>query len=122
MMTGREESRLEGEFLETALRRSEFLRRNEPKKANKEHDRLHRLKEKMRRLPDRGEGALKRAAAATEDPDARILVAAALLAVDEAFATTLLEQIRIADVGLPSFTAEVTLKEWRAGAIRGYWS
>lgn len=76
----------------------------------------------MRRLPDRGEGALKRAAAATEDPDARILVAAALLAVDEAFATTLLEQIRIADVGLPSFTAEVTLKEWRAGAIRGYWS
>ena len=116
------EAMLERAFLDTALKRSELLRQNEPKKANKEYDKLHRLKGEMRHLPDKGKAALKRVAGSTEDDDVRILAAAALLAIDEPFATELLEQIQMRGVGIPSFTAEMTLHEWQAGSIKDYWS
>jgi predicted PP-loop superfamily ATPase len=76
----------------------------------------------MRQLPDRREAALKRVLAATEDLDVQILAAAALLAIDEHYALNCLERIHKSNAGIPSFTAEMVLREWRSGAIREYWS
>src|SRR5687767_13966234 len=107
-----QEEAVEREFLQTALKRSELLRLNDAKKANKEYDKAHMAKGKLRQLPDRGEAALKRIVAGTEDLDVQILAAAALLALDEGFATDLLERIQNSGAGIPSFTAEMTLREW----------
>ena len=114
------ESVLEREFLQAASKHSEFLRGHEPKKANREYDRLHKLKNKMRHLPDRGEALLKRIAA-NIDIEVQISAAAALLAVDEAYALKILKRIAETKVGLSSFTAEMTLKEWKKGSIKDYW-
>ena len=115
------EEKLESAFLSTALERSELLRLNQVTKGNRRYDRLHRIKTEMRELPDRGEAALKRIAAATGDLEVKICAAAALLAVDERFACEILEAIRDKDAGLDSFAAEMTLREWRAGRMREYW-
>jgi hypothetical protein len=115
------EQDLEQDFLQTALRRSEFLQRNEPKKANREYDRLDKIQQKMRQLSDRGEAAFKRIAAATTDLDVQIIAATALLPVDEPYGIHLLEQISSKrDAGIPSFTAEMTLREWRNGGMQKY--
>jgi hypothetical protein len=111
---------LEREFLDAATKRSHLLQSGEPRKANRQYDRIHRLKDKMRELPDRGEAALKRISK-TDDPAVQMAAAAALLAVDEQFATELLERIAVSHRGLDSFTAEMTLKEWRRGVLREYW-
>ena len=87
------EESVEREFLQAAVKWSQLLQAGEPKKANKEFDEIYRLKGKMRQLPDRGEAALKRISK-TDDPDVQIMAAAALLALDEPFATELLERIR----------------------------
>ena len=115
------EGSVEREFLETAIKWSQLLHAGEPRKANNKYDELYRLKGKMRQLPDRGEAALKRIST-TQDPDVQIVAAAALLALDEPFATELLERIRDSIPGLPSFTAQMTLQEWENGSIRDYWS
>lgn len=117
----RDEFQLEAQFLETALLRTELLKANDAKKANREYDKLHRLKDELRELPDKGCAVLKRIASHS-DVDVRILAAAALLAVDEAYAISVLEDISIGDAGLQSFTAEMTLQEWRKGATREYWA
>jgi hypothetical protein len=78
------EQSLESEFLEAATKRSQLLQSGEPRKANRQYGRIHRLKEKMRGLPDRGEAALKRISK-TNDPAVQIVAAAALLALDERF-------------------------------------
>lgn len=114
------ESELELEFVQAAKKRSDLLRRGEPKRANKEFDRLHKVKKKMRDLPDRGEAILKRIAA-TDDLQLKILAAASMLAVDESYASKVLEEIAARDVA-GSFEAEMTLKEWRKGSIKAYWS
>ena len=121
MNFSRDEFQLEAQFLETALRRAEFLREHESKKANKEYDKLHRLKNKLRELPDKGDSLLKRIVSHS-DLDVRILAAAALLAVDEPYAISVLEDVSARDAGLQSFTAEMTLREWRKGSIRDYWA
>jgi site-specific recombinase len=115
------EERIEREFLQVATRRSQFLRAGEPKKANRQYDKLYKMKARLRQLPDRGEAALKRIAA-TNDTEIQIMAAGLLLAVDEDFAIELLERIRDDDPGLASFTAKMTLQEWRKGAIREYLS
>ena len=115
------EESVEREFLQAAVKRSQLLQAGEPRKANKEYDTIYRLKGKLRQLPDRGAAALKRIST-TEDPDVQIMAAAALLALDEPFATELLERIRDSNPGLPAFTAEMTLQEWNNGSIREYWS
>jgi hypothetical protein len=115
------EKSVQREFLQAAVKRSQLLQAGEPKKANKEYDELYRLKGQLRQFPDRGEAALKRIST-TEDPDVQIVAAAALLALDEPFATVLLERIRDTTPGIPSLTAEMTLKEWKNGSIRNYWS
>jgi|ERR1039458_9466095 hypothetical protein len=61
-----EAEKIEREYFETAMKRSQFLRINESKKANKEYDKLYRLLGKLRHLPDRGEAALKRIASADD--------------------------------------------------------
>lgn len=114
------EGQLELEFVQAARKRFDWLRRGEPKRANKEFDRLHKVKKKMRELPDRGEAVLKRIAE-TNDLQLRILAAASLLAVDEIYAFKVLEEIAAMDVA-GSFEAEMTLKEWRSGSIKTYWS
>lgn len=115
------ESDIEQQFLKIALRRSEFLRRNEPKKANKEFDSLDRILAEMRQMPDRGEAALKRIAAATNDGEVQIAAAAGLLSLDEPHAIELLEKIAARpNGGLVSFTAEMTLSEWRKGGMQSY--
>jgi hypothetical protein len=119
-MNDREQT-LEKAFLSTALEMSELLRLQQATKANRRYDRLHKIKAQMRQLPDRGEAALKRIAATTSDLEVKVLAAASLLAVDEPFACALLEAIRDKDAGLTSFTAKMTLQEWRAGSIREYW-
>jgi hypothetical protein len=115
------EESVEREFLQAAVKRSQLLQAGDPKKANKEYDELYRLKGQLRQFHDRGEAALKRIST-TEDPDVQIVAAAALLALDEPFATVLLERIRDTTPGIPSLTAEMTLKEWKNGSIRNYWS
>jgi hypothetical protein len=50
----------ERDFLDAAARRAGFLAKNDSRRANKEYDRIHALKDKLRLLPDRGEAALKR--------------------------------------------------------------
>lgn len=115
------DERIEREFLQVAIRRSQFLRAGEPKRANREYDKLYKMKERLRQLPDRGEAALKRIAA-TDDAEVQIMAAALLLAVDEDFAVELLERIRDTDPSLASLTAKMTLQEWRKGAIREYLS
>ena len=59
----------------------------------------------MRKLPDRGETALKRIVASVQDVDVQVLAAAALLTLDETFATTLLGQICRGQFGFPSLDA-----------------
>jgi len=115
------DSQLERIFVEIAQRRSEFLRRGEPKEANKEYDKLHDIKDRMRTLPDRGEAALKRISL-NDDPELRILAAAALLALDEPYAASVLKAIAALRLGTKSFEAEMTLKEWRKGTTTEYWS
>ena len=116
-----EYDQLETAFLETALRRVDLLRMNEPKKANREYDKLHEIKNRLRMTPDKGEAALKRIAL-NVNLEVKILAAASLLAVDEQFAIVLLEKIASSQAGLSSFTAEMTIREWRSGTIRAYWS
>jgi len=113
------EASLEREYLEAAQRRSDLMRQNEPELANREYDKLYELKQRMRELPDKGEAALKRITTST-DYDIQILAAADILALDENYALQLLERIARQDVGLPSFTAEMTLQEWKSGALREY--
>lgn len=120
-MSSDPDTRLEALFLETALRRGELLRANESRKANKEFDTLHMLKDRLRGLPDKGEWILKRLAG-HDDLDVRILAAAGLLVIDEPYTIGVLEAISAGDSGLPSFSAEMTLREWRKGAIRDYWA
>ena len=115
------EESVEREFLQAAVKRSQLLQAGEPKQANKEYDKIYRLKGMLRQFPDRGEAALKRISR-TEDPDVQIMAAAALLALDEPFAIELLERIRDCSPGLPSFTAQMTIQEWKNGSIRDYWS
>jgi len=114
------EAQLEGEFIETSLRRTELLRRRETVKANREYDKIHRLKEKLRTLPDRGEAVLKRIAM-LDDPETRMLAAAGLLAIDEPHALRILEAIASGLLGTTSFTAEMTVREWKNGALKAYW-
>ena len=114
-----DESAIECEYLNTALRRSQFLVNNDAKKANREFDKLHKLlKNGLRLLPDKGEAALKRIAE-TPNPDVQIEAAAALLTIDEPYATSLLEKV-VNRRGSSSFTAEMTLQEWRKGKLRDY--
>jgi hypothetical protein len=110
---------LEQAFAEASAKRSEFLRLGQIRKANKEYDRVHSIKNQMRARSDRGEGALKRLCE-SDDLDLRLLAAANLLAVDEAYAIKQLEAIAAPGAGMKAFEARMTLKEWRKGALREY--
>jgi hypothetical protein len=113
-MTGAE---LERAFAEASAKRSEFLRSGEVRKGNKEYDRIHSIKNQMRLLPDRGEAVLKRLCQST-DLDLRLLAAANLLPVDEAYALEQLESMAAPGAGMKAFEAKMTLKEWRRGVLR----
>lgn len=108
---------LERAFAEASAKRSEFLRSGEVRKGNKEYDRVHMVRDQMRLLPDRGEGALKRLCQSA-DLDLRLLAAASLLAIDEAYAVQQLELMAAPGAGMKAFEAKMTLKEWRRGALR----
>ena len=112
---------LELRFAEIALLRSETLRSNNSKLANGCYDQLHELKDKMRGLPDRGEAAFKRVVM-IDDPHVQVIAAAALLAIDQPFAIRILNQFATSALGLVSFTAEMTVREWEAGRLRDYWA
>ena len=107
-------------FLASALRRSELLRQNDVKAANREYDLVHKAFKRLRERPDRGEAALKRIAL-VEDFDVQNLAAAALLAIDEDFAISLLEKVQRNSSGLPGLAAEMTIREWKRGTLRDYW-
>jgi hypothetical protein len=113
------EAELENAFLSTAIEYSECLNKN-VKKANRAVDHVHRLKDQLRLLPDRGEAALKRICT-HHDVEIKILASAALLAIDEPFALQLLGTIAQSE-GLSSFTAEMTIREWKAGNLARYWA
>lgn len=115
------ESQLEHDFIQSAVRRSDLLRRGDAEKANDEYDKLHKLKNKMRSLPDRGEAALKRIST-SDDPEIKILAAVALLAIDEVYAVDLLNSIVERRLGTKSFEARMTLQEWRNGSLKDYWA
>jgi len=116
-----DETAVEREYLAAALRRSQFLAKNDAEKANREFDKLYKLlKEGLRPLPDKGEAALKRIAE-NPNPDVQIEAAAALLTIDEPYATHLLETV-VNRRGPGSFTAEMTLQEWKKGKLRDYLS
>lgn len=120
MAGGHKAEELAREFLEAALRLSQFLRKNDADRANREYDRLHALKNKLRTLPDRGESILKRLVT-SDDVHVKVSAAAALLAVDEAHAIDVLERIARSELGLVSFSAEMLIQEWRNGAVKDYW-
>lgn len=101
------------------MRRSKFLRARDTKKANSEYDKIHRLKDAMRGLPDRGAAALKRIAQ-SEDLWVKMSAAAALLAVDERHAIAILKGVAKSP-GLESLSAEMTIQEWLAGNLMDYW-
>jgi len=105
-------------FLTTAVNRSRLLNNN-VKAANREYDKLHRLKKELRSLPDRGGAILKRVAQ-HPDLDVQISALAMLLAVDEIYAIDALRVIAASERGLPSFTAAMTIQEWNDGNIRDY--
>ena len=110
---------LERAFADASAKRSEFLRSGEVRKGNKEYDRIHAINNQMRLLPDRGEAPLKRLCEST-DLDLKLLAAANLLAVNEAYAVGQLEAIAAPGAGMKAFEAKMTLKEWRRGDLRGY--
>ena len=117
-MTDSEES-LEREFLKAAINRSQFLQTNDSKMANEEYDKLHEIRRRMRELPDRGEAALKRIAGVL-DASLQVNAAASLPALDERFATGILENVRDRNAGLISLSAAMTLREWQNGSLREY--
>jgi hypothetical protein len=114
------DAELEPAFLRLAVQRSADLERN-VSAANRAFDELHRLKNRIRLLPDRGEAMLKRIAA-HPNTDVQIIACAALLAVDEQFALSALERIADTAPGLASLTASMTIREWRAGNLAEYWA
>jgi hypothetical protein len=61
----------------------------------------------VKRLPDRGEALLKRVTGPA-DVEVRMNAVAGLLA--------------LVDQGLNGFDAEMTIKEWKKGSLRDYWS
>ena len=113
-----EPDEIEQLFLTTAMNRSRLLK-TDVKAANREYDKLHRLKKELRSLPDRGGAILKRVA---QHPnlDVQISALAMLLAVDEIYAIDALREIAASERGLPSFTAAMTIQEWNAGSIKDY--
>ena len=119
-LAGMKQTDLEQRFLCLALQRSADLEAN-VKAANKAYDELHRLKNRMRLLPDRGEAILKRVAAHS-NPDVGIVACAALLAVDEGFAIGRLESIAQTAPGFASSDASLTIREWQAGNLSKYWA
>jgi len=114
------EDQLERDFLRASLSRSRLLRARETEKANREYDRIHKLKNELRCLPDKGLAALRRISA-NDDIGTKILAAAALLAIDEKYALSVLEVIIKADA-FGAFEAEMVAKEWRAGRMTAYWA
>jgi len=109
------------EYERLAVERSQALTDNDSKRANRCYDRMHRVKNRMRALPDRGAGALKRVLSSNEDPNVRLMVAAALLAVDEVLALAELDDLASRCSGLVSASARMTADEWKRGALRDYW-
>ena len=53
------------------------------------------------------------------DPEVRLTAAAFLLAIDEPFALGVLGRIQDSALGLSSFTAEMTICEWKKGNLWG---
>ncbi len=115
-----QEADLEEVFLRLAIQRSQDLERN-VSAANKAYGELHRLKNRMRLLPDKGEAMLKRISA-YPNVEVQIVACAALLAVDEPFAVAALESIEQTSSGLASITASMTIREWQAGNLAEYWA
>lgn len=108
---------LEKEFVQAALSRSRWIRQGDANKAAREYEKLRGITRKLRALPDRGEQVFKRIAG-SPDAELRILGAAGLLAVDEAFATNVLQKIVQGMDKSKAFDAEMTLKEWQSGLSR----
>ena len=114
------QSGLEKEFVQAALARSRWLRQGDANKAGREYQKLRGITQKLRALHDRGEQVFKRIAG-SQDAEVRILGAAGLLAVDEAFATIVLQKIMQGRDKSIAFDAEMTLKEWQSGFNREFW-
>ena len=110
---------MEAEFLQLG---SQWVKAaSTPKRANKLYDKLYELTRRMRLLPDRGEAILKHITEIAE-PEVRVFAAAAILALDERYALRVLRDVATHEKGLVTFTAEMTIREWKAGNLRVYWS
>ena len=120
-MPSNPELNLEKEFVQAALARSGFLRQGEATKAGRESEKLRAIAGKLRALPDRGEQVCKRIAG-SDDAELRLLAAAGLLSVDEAFATSVLRKISQGRDQTKAFDAEMMLKEWQAGFKQELWT
>ena len=116
----RDQSTLEREFARLAERRSRALAENDSKAANRYYDRLYRLKDEIRALPDKGEALLGRVISSSSDPEVRITAASLLLPINEAAALGELGAIAGGDLGLVSLTARMTVRQWMAGALSDY--
>jgi len=114
------QSDLEKEFVQAALARSRWTRQGDANKAGRETEKLRGIIQKLRALPDRGEVVFKRIAG-SQDAELRILGASGLLAVDEAFATSVLRQVSAGRDQSKAFDAEMALKEWQNGLNRNFW-
>ncbi len=116
-----DEQRIEAELLRLGSQWAGLLQSSDAERANRIYERLYELVQEMRALPDRGEAALKRVTLLADDEQVRIFAAAAILSLDEGYAIRILQDIAIHARGLTSLTAEMTIREWRAGALRSYW-
>ena len=112
---------LEKTFVQAALARSRYISRGDATKAGREVEKLRDISRRIRALADRGELVLKRIAG-SQDAELRILAAAGLLALDEAFATNVLRKIEKGRDSSKAFDAEMTLKEWQQGLKQEFWA
>ena len=115
-----DEQSLQLDLLRLGARRSEALRVGDVRHANMLYEAMYDITQQLRRLRDRGEAILKNVIKVA-DAESKTFAAAALLAVDEAYAIKILNEIASHESGFVSLTAKTTIEEWKAGSIREYW-
>jgi hypothetical protein len=59
-------------FLIAATKRSQYLAQGDPKRANREYDKMHALKPELRKLPDSGEAVLRKILETERDSYVRV--------------------------------------------------
>lgn len=108
---------LKEQFRRAAIVHGEGTETGDYEKSNKAYDRTVALVKEMRLLSDRGRALLT---SLLSDSDAAVRSSAAcyLLPLDERMAIPVLEEVARSTLPLVGFSAEMVLREWRAGRLK----